>query len=140
MRARLDRERPAKSPWDLKESKGGLFDVEFIAQGLQLVHAAENSDLLHTNTLDALSALEEAGVLAAGDADLLTRATRLYQSVTQITRLTVEGAFNALEASASLRALIARAAALPSLEEVEAALTAAEEAVRACFTRLIGPL
>ena len=61
MRARLDSERPAKSPWDLKEAKGGLFDVEFIVQGLQLIHAATHAEVLNVNTLDALSALASRG-------------------------------------------------------------------------------
>jgi glutamate-ammonia-ligase adenylyltransferase len=139
MRARLDRERPAQSPWDLKEAKGGLFDVEFIAQGLQLVHARTNASVLHVNTLDALRALAVSGRLAADDAKVLETATRLYQDITQVLRLTVEGRFQAADASLSLRALIARAARTASFEEIEGKLTTVEADVRALFGRLIGP-
>jgi glutamate-ammonia-ligase adenylyltransferase len=140
MRIRLDRERPAKSVWELKEAKGGLFDVEFIAQGLQLVHAAENESVLSPNTLEAFHALIAAGVLGAEDGALLTRATGLYQGVMQVLRLAIDGAFTAADASPSLRAFVARGAGLASFEAVETTLAETEQAVRACFTRLIGPL
>jgi glutamate-ammonia-ligase adenylyltransferase len=137
MRARLDRERPAKSPWDLKEAKGGLFDIEFIVQGLQLIHGAHHAEVLQPNTLASLRALHEAGCIAIEDAAALEAAARLYQGITQILRLTVEGAFAAAEASTSLRALIARTARLASFEEVEANLSEIESETRALFEKLM---
>jgi glutamate-ammonia-ligase adenylyltransferase len=139
MRSRLDRERPAKTAWDLKEAKGGLFDVEFIAQGLQLVHAQTDAAVLQVNTSDAIRVLASVGFVAAGDAEALADATRLYQNVTQVLRLTVEGSFQAADASDSLRALITKQAGLGSFEEVEARLIAVEGETRALFERLIGP-
>ena len=138
MRTRLDRERPAKSPWDLKEAKGGLFDIEFIAQGLQLVHAQTTPAVLRVNTLEALRALADAGCLSSADASALEQATRLYQNITQLLRLTVEGSFNPADASASLRALIAKTAALGTFGEIEARVTMVEAEVRSLFERLIG--
>ena len=41
MRARIEREKGSKDVWDLKQVRGGQVDLEFIAQYLQLVHAAE---------------------------------------------------------------------------------------------------
>ncbi len=137
MRARLDRDRPAKSLWDLKEAKGGLFDVEFIAQGLQLVHAPTDPNVLRVNTLESLGALAATGHIDAEDARDLESATSLYQSVIQVLRLTVEGHFTASEASASLRAFIARSAGIASFEEIETKLTAVETETRALFTKLM---
>ena len=48
---------------DVKSGLGGLRDVEFLAQGLQLMHAAGHAELLTGNTLEALERLQEAGVL-----------------------------------------------------------------------------
>jgi [glutamine synthetase] adenylyltransferase / [glutamine synthetase]-adenylyl-L-tyrosine phosphorylase len=140
MRGRLDRERPAKSAWDLKEAKGGLFDVEFIAQGLQLAHASAHDGVLNVNTLGALAALAKHGCVSAGDAAALETAARLYQNVTQVLRLTVEGQFNASDASASLQALIARVAGYGSFAEVEQVLAVIEARVRERFVALIAPL
>jgi glutamate-ammonia-ligase adenylyltransferase len=140
MRGRLDRERPAKSPWDLKEAKGGLFDIEFIAQGLQLVYGMTDASVLSVNTLAALQALAARGCLNAEDAQRLEAAARLYQNVTQVLRLTIEGEVNAADASLSLRNLVARVAGYPSFEEVEQALSGIERDVRGRFEALIGPL
>ncbi len=138
MRGRLDRERPAKSPWDLKEAKGGLFDIEFIVQGLQLVHGMTDASVLNVNTLAALQGLAGKGYLDAEDAQRLEIAARLYQNVTQVLRLTIEGEVNAAEASPSLRNLIARVAGYPSFEDLEQALSGIERDVRTRFGALIG--
>jgi len=48
---------------NVKTGAGGLRDVEFLVQGLQLRHAHENHSLLQGNTLLALEALGEGGLL-----------------------------------------------------------------------------
>jgi glutamate-ammonia-ligase adenylyltransferase len=48
---------------DVKSGIGGLRDVEFLVQGLQLVHAPDNPELLEGNTLLALDKLSGAGIL-----------------------------------------------------------------------------
>ena len=48
---------------DVKTGLGGIRDVEFLAQGLQLIHAAEHPELLTPSTLQALDELAEAGIL-----------------------------------------------------------------------------
>jgi glutamate-ammonia-ligase adenylyltransferase len=51
------------APTDVKSGTGGLRDVEFLVQGLQLIHAPENPALLEGNTLAALGLLREARIL-----------------------------------------------------------------------------
>jgi glutamate-ammonia-ligase adenylyltransferase len=138
MRYRLDRERPARSPWDLKEARGGLFDIEFIAQGLQLVSAQQSKGVLQTNTLEALAALERAQALSADDARVLADSLVSFQNLIQILRLTVGETLASVEMSASLRGLIAETAGLSSLEDVEVMLRGREAQVRSIFERLIG--
>jgi glutamate-ammonia-ligase adenylyltransferase len=140
MRARLDRDRPARSPWDLKEAKGGLFDIEFIVQGLQLVSAAHARDVLQTNTLAALATLERGNALLPDDAKALAESLCAFQNLIQILRLTVGEALSTTEMSVSLRTLIAETVGLASLDDVEAMLVAREGQVRAIFERLIGPV
>jgi glutamate-ammonia-ligase adenylyltransferase len=48
---------------DVKNGPGGLRDIEFLAQGLQLIHGPDHPEVLSGNTLEALAALESAGVL-----------------------------------------------------------------------------
>jgi glutamate-ammonia-ligase adenylyltransferase len=88
MRARMLRELPAEGPWDVKAMPGGLVEVEFIAQALQLRHAAERPEVLATTTRTALERLGKAGVLEAEEAAALIRSERLWRTVIGLIRLT----------------------------------------------------
>jgi len=55
--------RLTRSSTDVKSGAGGIRDVEFLVQGLQLVHAHEHPDLLCANTLTALERLGERDIL-----------------------------------------------------------------------------
>ncbi len=79
MKARIERERipPDEDPaFHMKLGPGGMADVEFTAQLLQLAHGAGRAELRTTGTLAALAALAEAGVLAAAEVERLHDAYR----------------------------------------------------------------
>lgn len=63
-------------PGDLKRGPGGIRDIEFAIQMLQLVHGRFDPELRRTTTLDLLEALVEGGYVAAEDADKLSAAYR----------------------------------------------------------------
>src|SRR5205814_8344829 len=54
MRTAIAAEKGDRDRWNLKYVAGGLIDLEFIAQYLQLVHAAERPEILDTSTARAL--------------------------------------------------------------------------------------
>ncbi len=137
MRLLLERERAAKTLWDLKEVPGGLFDVEFMIQGLQLIHATDTPEVLNVNTLVALDALEKAHAVNKKDAALLRGAAQLYQALGQVLRLAVEGEFDAADASPSLKALIARAAGADTFEAAEDRLGETQARTRELFLRWV---
>ena len=58
----------------VKLGPGGLSDVEWVVQLLQLQHAAELPQLRTTSTLGALDAATDAGLLGVGDAESLRAA------------------------------------------------------------------
>ncbi|MFW6214305.1 MAG: glutamate-ammonia-ligase adenylyltransferase [Alkalispirochaetaceae bacterium] len=58
---------------DVKNGVGGIRDIEFVAQALQMVHARHYPEVLTGNTLMALAKLEEGGVLAADTTATLKR-------------------------------------------------------------------
>ena len=66
MRARIDKEKGTEDIWDLKQVRGGLVDLEFIAQYLQLVHAAQHPGILSPNTVTALTNLDRGRSSAGG--------------------------------------------------------------------------
>ena len=64
MRKRLEVSAP---PGDLKRGIGGLADIEFVVQYLQLIHAADQPNILHPNTWDALTSLRRARLITSRD-------------------------------------------------------------------------
>jgi glutamate-ammonia-ligase adenylyltransferase len=89
MRARLERDMPAAGWWDVKLRRGGLMEVEFIAQVLELFAAADHPELCDPTTHVALARLAAAGLLPLDDAELLARADRVWRTVQGLLRLTV---------------------------------------------------
>ena len=148
MRARLARDLPPGGPWDVKLLPGGLMEVEFVAQALQLVHARDYPDLCSPTTRIALTRLRDAGLLAAADAELLIRADRVWRSVQGILRLVLGRAVRGDPPEAALPALLhALGQPAPSgnsrppetaLASLRAALDRLADEVRAAFIRLIG--
>ena len=90
MRQRMAETFPGKNVWDLKYAPGGLVDIEFIAQTLQLVHAPAQPDILDTNTIAALEKLRAADFLAEADAGVLIEAARLQHALTQVLRIALD--------------------------------------------------
>ena len=144
MRARMVRDLPPDGPWDVKLRAGGLVEVEFIAQVLQLVHARERPDVLRTTTRLALAHLAKAGLLPADDAALLVRADRIWRTVQGMLRVTVgRGAKDLLpETSARplLRAAAQAGAPAADLAALRASLDELAEQVRAAFMRHVGEI
>ncbi len=56
---------------DIKNGEGGIRDVEFLVQGLQLINLPRHPELAGGNTLDALASLGAAGALPPHDAEEL---------------------------------------------------------------------
>lgn len=137
MRRKIAAEKGTTDIWDLKQVRGGIVDLEFITQYLQLVNAHERPEVLDHNTEGALSKLAAAGILEPADADLLIPAARLYQSLTQVLRLCLEESFDANHAPRALRDLLARSADMPDFSTLEATLKDTLARVHGAFNRLV---
>lgn len=137
MRTRIADEKGTADIWDLKQVRGGLVDLEFLAQFLQIVSAAEHPDVLDQNTEMALTKLSAAGVLGPSDAETLIPAARLYQTLTQVLRLCLDQPFAAAKAPLALRELLARASDMPDFDTLEAMLKETLAAVHEAFERIV---
>ncbi|MBX3430766.1 MAG: bifunctional [glutamine synthetase] adenylyltransferase/[glutamine synthetase]-adenylyl-L-tyrosine phosphorylase [Hyphomonadaceae bacterium] len=135
MRARMDRERPSRSLWDLKLAAGGFVDIEFAAQALQLTAASEQ--VIAPNTGDAIAKLAAVGALESGPAARLDGAWRLLSSLQQNLRIAVSGEFNLETAPPPLVGRLVALAGVASGEELETLLRATQAAVRADFSQIV---
>jgi len=70
-----------------KFSPGGLVDVEYLVQGLQITHGHRDPRLRKTNTREAIHALAEAGILAAGDYERLLDALNFLRQLINALRM-----------------------------------------------------
>jgi len=138
MRAAIATDKGDSDRWNLKYVAGGLIDLEFIAQYLQLVHAHQKPEILDTSTARALDKAARLGLLSAEDAEVLRPAARLYQNLTQILRLCLSGPLYPKSAGPVLLSLLARAADVPDFATLEAHLKETQAKVRASFVRILG--
>ena len=138
MRKLMLREQGAAGLWDIKRVRGGLVELEFIAQTLQLIHAPAHPEIFDTNTLAALEKLAAAGLLDAATATTLRTAGLLYHRLTQVLRLCVDGPYDPAKSLPALNQLVASAAASPDIPTAESLIADTQAAVAQIFDRIIG--
>ncbi len=137
MRKRLSSEKGDGNPWDIKFAAGGLIDLEFIAQYLQLVHAHEHPGLLSTSTATVLRNAFEAGLLSDDQWEVLNRATVMQHNLTQLLRLCLTGKFDPADPPRGFANLLARAAVAPDFPALNAELLDVQKGVRAVFEEIV---
>jgi [glutamine synthetase] adenylyltransferase / [glutamine synthetase]-adenylyl-L-tyrosine phosphorylase len=137
MRRAIALEKGEDDLWDLKYAAGGLTDIDFIAQYLQLIHAGAKPEILDVSTLQVLDHAERLGVLPHASADILRPAARLYHDLTQILRLCVSGKFNPETAGEDLLRVMARAGDAPDFSSLQARVKETQAEVRRVFKTVV---
>lgn len=142
MRARILRDLKPHGPWDVKLRPGGMIDIDFIAQALQLIHRHAAGFVPDQTGGTVLRRLADVGLLDPLDADTLIRADLLWRTIQGILRLTVGQTTAETLPPASAEPLL-RAVAKLGLDAVDTAQLlhrsdAVAQQVRCLFNRLIG--
>jgi len=101
------------------------------------VHARAHPDILSPNTASALVNLDAAGLIPAQAADVLLPAAHLFNNLTQVLRLCLDGPFESGKAADGLKALLARAGEAPDFARLEADLAARQAEVAKLFKELV---
>ncbi len=98
MKARAEAEvaRKGLATRELKRGRGGIRDIEFAVQLLQLVHGRADEDLRTPATLDALAELAGAGYVGEEDARLLAEAYTFLRIVEHRLQLVDEAQVHAV--------------------------------------------
>ena len=138
MRALIAREKGDSDVWDLKLAAGGLIDIEFIAQYLQLSFAHDHPAILDVSTRKVVEEAGRAGLITPEQAEVLIDAHRLYTDATQFMRLSTTGPFDPAKAAAGVKRRIAAANGFPDFEAFAAALGETRKRVRAAFEAIVG--
>jgi glutamate-ammonia-ligase adenylyltransferase len=93
---------------DLKAGRGGLVDVEFAVQALQLLHGWRSEDVRTPNTLEALEGLKALGVLSEDQGSSLAEGYGVLRGVVGRLRILLERATDALPADPARLGELAR--------------------------------
>lgn len=88
MQARLMAEVKPLGPLDIRTIPGGMMEIGFIAQALQLIHGPHDHHLFQPNTATALQGLANAGHLPQNMANILVRADFLWRTIQGVNRIT----------------------------------------------------
>jgi [glutamine synthetase] adenylyltransferase / [glutamine synthetase]-adenylyl-L-tyrosine phosphorylase len=137
MRRAIALEKGEDDIWDLKYAKGGMVDIDFIAQYLQLIHAADKPGILDVSTLHVLDNAARLGVLPQSAAEVLRSAARLYHDLTQILRLCVSERFKPETAGEDLLRVLARAGDAPDFSSLQARVKETQSEVRRVFHHIV---
>jgi glutamate-ammonia-ligase adenylyltransferase len=138
MRRRIAQQYPTDRDWDVKYRRGGLIDIEFVAQYLQLRHACEHPEVINPNTGGAIAALAAAGHLSATDAATLTDALTLWRRLQGFLRLTIGHQFDEAALPEGIKRAIAAAGRAPDFAALKSHMAEAAEAAAAVHERFLG--
>jgi len=87
LRSRIQKEVASASGYDLKFGPGGLEELEFSIQYLQLKHCGSNSSLLRHSSVAALRSLKKAGIMDDNKEKELELIYTFYRTIEALLRL-----------------------------------------------------
>jgi glutamate-ammonia-ligase adenylyltransferase len=111
LRMRMERELAGEDEtrFNLKKGRGGLVDIEFLAQMLQLAHGHRLPELRRRETLEALDSLHRTGILKTSEYRLLSDGYLFLRRLDHRLRLERDQSIDAFEAEPGRLDGIARA-------------------------------
>lgn len=138
MRDRIERELAGsgRAP-DIKTGRGGLVDIEFAAQYLQLVHGHHHPALRVRATVQALALAAELGLADAGDCTLLIDGYRFLRTLEHRMRIVHDRSVHRLPEDPDELDKLARRAGYARADELNRDYAQWTEEVRMAFDRLL---
>ena len=137
MRSRIERNKKPAGLWDVKHARGGLIDIEFITQYLQLKYAHSNTEVLATNTAEAIIRLSDSSLLNHSHSEKLLEALALWTQLQGILRLTVGDNCDEHRFSRPIRALLNKTCGSQDFGSLKKKVLNLQRACHAIFIELI---
>ena len=124
--------------FNIKTGRGGLVDVEFLAQALQLVHGHQKLDVRRFTTTAALHGLARAGALEQATAAGLVDRYRLLRRISAALRLLGARPSDTLELAGPMPSRVATALGYESRQAFLDAYRENATAVRQTYEEVMG--
>lgn len=134
MRSEMDKHLPASSPWDVKRRRGGLIDLEFIAQYLTLREAPMGKLPPLGSPAAVLANLTRADLLPRETTQALAEAYDCLSAVQTMLRVGFEKPPETADINPSMAATLSRSLGRTSLRNAEATLSKACDSVIASWS------
>src|SRR6516225_591269 len=128
---------PEKLDRDVKLGRGGIRDIEFIVQTLQLIHGARNPFLQEPSMLKALRALRELDLLPHDEVLALDNAYRFLRRVEHRLQIEAEQQTHTIPDEPEALSRLARSLRFSSASDFTASLHNRMASVRPIFQRII---
>lgn len=138
----MAKQRQRAGSWDVKVGVGGIRDIEFFVQMLQLVNGGNHPQLKTTNTLTAMRALVKAGLLSADEADTTRKSYLFLRQLENRLQMIDERQTHHLPDNEAERRVLARSlgyanASSDALDAFETELERHQMLARSCFERIL---
>src|SRR5436190_10080277 len=122
---------------DVKLGAGGIREIEFVVQALQLLHGARHAFLQETSTLKALPVLAQLELIPGGEAHALEAAYRFLRRVEHRLQIEAEQQIHTIPENGEALDRLARSLGFSTRGEFQVALREHMQKVRAVFHRII---
>ena len=123
---------------NIKLMAGGIRDIEFIVQALQLINGGPTPAVREPSTLGALRALEEHRLLTAGEHRTLREAYTLYRTIEHRLQMMLNTQTHTLPRDARALGVLARRTGFPDAPAFRRSLDGHLGAVRNIFDQVLG--
>ncbi|RXR04222.1 bifunctional [glutamate--ammonia ligase]-adenylyl-L-tyrosine phosphorylase/[glutamate--ammonia-ligase] adenylyltransferase [Pseudoxanthomonas composti] len=122
---------------DIKRGSGGIREIEFLAQALQLVHGGREAALRERRLLPALRKLAQARLIQDEDAQALAQAYGFLRKLENRLQMMADAQVHAPPPDAQLRSRMAQGLDYPDWEALQRALDAHKQVVNDEFVQLL---
>jgi glutamate-ammonia-ligase adenylyltransferase len=136
MRARIAKQFTTRNPWALKHVRGGMVDLDFIAQYLVLRYAHLKPTLWHRSARAVFEHAQIEGILSEADAQPLIEAKKFLSDLMSLLRLSASGGVITDDAPAGLKRLLVQGMQVESFEMLKERTLYHQAAVTSAFARM----
>ncbi len=147
LRMRMENEiaKETEGSYNIKTGRGGMVDVEFIAQYLQLRHGCNFPELRIQNTVTALKELQTIGIISSKDLEILVNGYKFLRKLENRLRLLHDHSINALSGDTKYLDKLARRLGYDSKlrypgKELMDDYEVTTEGIRNVYDRILGEL
>ena len=136
MRTRIATQFPTRNPWALKHIRGGMVDMDFIAQYLVLRYAGAHHTLWHRSARQVFEAAQTEGVLNESLTIPLIMAKRFLSDLMSLLRLSAPGGVITDDAPIGLKNLLVNGMRAENFEALKQQVITHETHVLQIFERM----